>query len=139
MRSTGGYVRGGWRAIERWLWVVLVLAIAAPAAARAETPGDAPVATGPGERPPRLIAKPQWLYTPTYNEMMRLYPERALRLRWEGDGQVRCVHRQQRLEQCEVLSQDPEGRGFGAGLHDIGAGHGDRPGAPEGDFGFIID
>ena len=61
-----------------------------------------------------IIKNPDWARRPTAEEVMRHYPEAALRLGISGRGVVACtVALDGRLENCEAVDVTPAGYGFG--------------------------
>jgi protein TonB len=85
------------RVAVRLFAAVVVLAGASAASAQATAPasGDAP---GQGGPPPTA----------------RYYPERAARMNMAGSARMKClVTAEGRLQNCEILSESPEGYGFG--------------------------
>jgi protein TonB len=60
---------------------------------------------------------PNWLHIPTGDQINREYPDRARRQNVEGRAVIRCtVAATGKLTQCNVVSETPEGYGFGAAL-----------------------
>lgn len=75
-----------------------------------DEPGDAEfVATG------ETLTQPIWLERPSALQIARLYPDQAQRAGTEGDVVVEClIAASGALHACEVVSESPEGHGFGA-------------------------
>jgi TonB family protein len=60
------------------------------------------------------IQEPQWTRRPTGDDYARFYPEGAQRLEKEGSATIECVVTTKgALVNCQVLSEDPAGLGFG--------------------------
>lgn len=58
---------------------------------------------------------PEWLRRPTAADLTRLYPDQAAQDRIPGEAVLECrVSAQGRLEDCIIVSESPEGMGFGA-------------------------
>jgi len=89
------------------LWLVVVAAVlAASSAALAQAPAAAPTSA-------QVVTKPHWVKLPDAAAIAKYYPATA-----GPDGgvaRIRCVVASTgRLENCTVLSEAPEGQGFGA-------------------------
>ncbi len=60
------------------------------------------------------VTRPTWRVAPTGEQMARAYPRRASVLGIGGRAVISClVHISGELRQCEILSETPEGFGFG--------------------------
>ncbi|MFN3858456.1 MAG: TonB family protein [Caulobacter sp.] len=60
------------------------------------------------------VTRPTWRVAPTGEQMARAYPRRASVLGIGGRAVISClVHVSGELRQCEVVSEAPEGFGFG--------------------------
>jgi TonB family protein len=80
---------------------------AAAAVARSETETS--------DAPPSGLTQPDWATAPTGAELGQLYPDRAQRLGVEGAATVGCVVQLDgSLTDCQVISEAPQGYGFGA-------------------------
>lgn len=86
-------------------------------------PTPVPDATGTAKveqppQPPLVITNPNWTRKPTGSELMRAYPDEALRRGIGGTANLRCsVRVGGTLTDCMVISESPPGQGFGqAGL-----------------------
>lgn len=63
---------------------------------------------------PQTISDPDWDTRPTIEMLARAYPVAPMRLRIQGRTSIRCdVSDLGVLENCELLSESPEGMGFG--------------------------
>jgi TonB family protein len=83
-------------------WALLVSLTFAPQVALADPP--------PAVSMPHVISNPDWLERPT----RMLYPAAAQRAHVSGSARIECaVTSEGRLENCEVLVEDPPGYGFG--------------------------
>src|SRR5262249_42405562 len=66
--------------------------------------------------PPHIsvITNPDWLRRPNGDDMATYYPPRASDLGKEGRVMIKCtVSERGTVENCSVVSEDPEGLGFG--------------------------
>jgi len=64
---------------------------------------------------PAAITNPDWKRIPSADEMSDHYPERARNVWLEGGATIVCrISVKGRLNNCEVVAEDPEGFGFGA-------------------------
>ena len=62
-----------------------------------------------------LITEPDWLRRPSVPDLARHFPARAAEQRISGQAEIECrVDRRGRVDDCIVLSESPEGEGFGA-------------------------
>jgi protein TonB len=78
---------------------------------------ESPAPVGDPSLKPSIITKPNWLRIPTGDQINREYPARAFRQNVEGRAVIRCtVMSSGKLTQCHVVSETPEGYGFGAAL-----------------------
>jgi len=65
--------------------------------------------------PPGLHTNPDWLKKPTIEELLAVWPVRALREGVNGKAEVSCiVNVHGLLEQCAIVSESPSGMDFGA-------------------------
>ena len=63
---------------------------------------------GAGDGPPRLIQGP------TKDQLRRLHPREAFRQRLNGSARIACrIRLDMRLEDCRLVSESPQGMGFG--------------------------
>jgi len=82
------------------------------------SPGE-PVLTkapSPPQRPMagKLIEKPDWIRTPTQDDVVRFYPDQALARSIRGTAKLSCsVSPSGSLEGCNVISETPGSLGFG--------------------------
>lgn len=80
----------------------------------------APVETAPAAEPAPLVRdatpiRPDWLRKPTAAEMSRYYPDNALRRGISGLVVLSCgVTTAGTVEGCRIVSESPQGEGFGA-------------------------
>ena len=66
-------------------------------------------------REDELVQRPVWVKRPDAEAVVRFHPPGARRLRLKGQTLIECaVARSGDMERCTVLSEDPEGYGFGA-------------------------
>jgi TonB family protein len=75
-------------------------------------PMPIPVSAGPPPAPPTMTA-PTWLAQPTAQEFSRYYPPRAFNEGVSGSATVDCLVDGAGLLACTVVSEEPEGYGFG--------------------------
>lgn len=74
---------------------------------------SAPVVTSP-PRPPAVITHPRWERQPSADQLMRAYPDRALRAEVGGLATVNClVQPNGRVADCNLTGETPGGYGFG--------------------------
>jgi len=74
---------------------------------------SAPAVTSP-PRPPAVITNPRWERQPSADQLMRAYPDRALRAEVGGLATVNClVQPNGRVADCNLTSETPGGYGFG--------------------------
>lgn len=74
-------------------------------------PADPPA---PAKGPPE-IGKPDWLVRPTADQLMSVYPQRAIRMSKDGRAVLKCgVLATGRVSGCSVADETPEGYGFGS-------------------------
>jgi TonB family protein len=82
-----------------------LLGLSAPAA----------VAVAPAGEPASKITNPDWARKPSGDDIARYYPVEAMRKGLGGQATIRCLVRVDgHLENCLVVSESPEGVGFGA-------------------------
>ncbi|WP_242922790.1 energy transducer TonB [Caulobacter sp. CCUG 60055] len=63
---------------------------------------------------PRSVENVRWSATPSAEDFERYYPERAHRMERNGQSRLQCIVRGEgRLEGCTVVSESPQGFGFG--------------------------
>lgn len=64
--------------------------------------------------PPAVINNPAWIRQPSADQLMRAYPDRALRAEVGGVAAMSClVQPSGRVSDCRVVSETPGGYGFG--------------------------
>lgn len=81
---------------------MLALVIAASVASNAPPP------------PSPVIVPPDWVERPSSDQIAAVYPNAALEANLEGGAVIDCmVSREGALDDCRVLSEDPQGYGFG--------------------------
>jgi protein TonB len=87
---------------------------------RVEYEGPPQVVPGPPPPPAppapkvRQISRPDWLRKPDNDDMLRFYPQRAQEQEIEGKATIRCVvNANGTVSNCSVVSEEPEGSGFG--------------------------
>ena len=74
---------------------------------------SAPAVTAP-PRPPAVITSPSWIRQPSADQLMRAYPDRALRAEVGGLATVNClVQPNGRVADCNLTGETPGGYGFG--------------------------
>ena len=74
---------------------------------------SAPAVTTP-PRPPAVITRPSWIRQPSADQLMRAYPDRALRAEVGGLATVNClVQPNGRVADCNLTGETPGGYGFG--------------------------
>jgi protein TonB len=102
-----------------WLAALIAVSIlSGPSAGWAQTNGadpqpDQATSTTPGMKP-SIITRPDWARIPSASQISRLYPKRAAREKVQGRVVLRCqVTKAGALTECRVLSETPEGYGFG--------------------------
>jgi protein TonB len=62
-----------------------------------------------------VVTNPDWLRKPNADEMGQYYPPRAMDLGKEGQASIKCsVTAKGTVENCMVVSETPDGLGFGA-------------------------
>lgn len=104
-------------------WLVALVAISTLSGSSlgwAQTDGaelqSNPAATSPippGMKP-SIITRPDWARLPSADQVNRVYPKQALREKVQGRVTLRCqVTKTGALTECHVLSETPEGYGFG--------------------------
>lgn len=65
-------------------------------------------------QPPAVITSPSWIRQPSADQLMRAYPDRALRAEVGGLATVNClVQPNGRVADCNLTSETPGGYGFG--------------------------
>lgn len=83
-----------------------------------EEPAPANAALPPLDRP--HVIRPDWQHKPSAVEVARAYPRAASGE--EGRAAIRCVvDARRRLSACVVVSETPEGKGFGAAALQLSA------------------
>ena len=61
-----------------------------------------------------LASSPDWIKIPSAADFRKVYPRRAYENDLEGYGTIQCVFNGQgKLDACHLLSEDPQGDGFG--------------------------
>ena len=74
---------------------------------------DAPPVVAP-PAPPPVITNPRWERQPSADQLMRAYPDRALRAGVGGVARVNClVQPNGRVADCRLTGETPDGYGFG--------------------------
>ncbi len=64
--------------------------------------------------PPPVITNPRWERQPTADQLMRAYPDRALRAEVGGLARLNClVQPSGRVADCRLTGETPDGYGFG--------------------------
>ena len=92
----------------------LAVVLSALATVRAQEPAPTPPAeVAPSAAPPRVVASPGWLERPSGEHFNRFYPARARAEHVDGAVTVDCIVGADGLLACTVVSEDPEGWGFG--------------------------
>tara|TARA_R110002124_G_scaffold7151_4_gene41997 strand:+ start:212 stop:949 length:738 start_codon:yes stop_codon:yes gene_type:complete len=76
------------------------------------------IGTGPAPTvvatPPSVISHPHWIRQPSGEQLMRAYPQRALRAEVAGTASLTCVVQTSgAVSGCVVTSETPGGYGFG--------------------------
>ncbi len=70
--------------------------------------------TEPVRRPPAVITNPSWVRQPNADQLMRAYPDRALRAGVGGSAVLNClVQPNGRVADCNLTSETPGAYGFG--------------------------
>ena len=65
-------------------------------------------------QPPAVITSPSWIRQPSADQLMRAYPDRALRAEVGGLASLNClVQPNGRVADCNLTSETPGGYGFG--------------------------
>lgn len=84
-------------------------------AAPAPTPVDGGAGAEPAPaRPPAVITQPNWIQQPSGDQLMRAYPDRAIRAEVSGSAMLNClVQPSGRVTDCAVTRETPGGYGFG--------------------------
>lgn len=77
---------------------------------------DIPAPPLPSAPPaPKVVSAPDWLKLPGAKEFARYYPDRAARTGTSGLARMSCqVTTTGKVRDCRILSEAPEGQGFGA-------------------------
>jgi TonB family protein len=61
----------------------------------------------------QIIDQPQWVETPTVQDLSALYPDKAFKLKVKGLASLECtIGEDGRPTKCQVLDLSPRGRGF---------------------------
>ncbi len=61
-----------------------------------------------------LASPPDWIRLPSAADFRKVYPVHAYQKNLEGSGTIQCVFNGQgKLDACRLLSEDPQGLGFG--------------------------
>ena len=80
----------------------------------APRPVDGGTATRPAPPTPAVITNPRWERQPSADQLMRAYPDRALRAEVGGRATVNClVQPNGRVADCNLTSETPGDYGFG--------------------------
>lgn len=80
------------------------------------SPISPPAASNPYEHEvtPSVITNPDWLSRPSGDDLARYYPSRAAENEVSGSVRMRCiVSPSGNLNDCFIMSETPEGQGFG--------------------------
>lgn len=94
-----------WRRVRAVAAAVVLCALAGPAFAQAPAPASAA---------PERITKPDWASKPSAEQFDFVYPTAARQAGREGRATIECVVAASgHLKDCRVISEDPEGEGFG--------------------------
>lgn len=75
-----------------------------------------PTPPAPPADPPavKVVTAPNWLRRPGAKEFARYYPDRAARMGTSGLARMSCqVAANGQVRYCRIVSEDPEGQGFG--------------------------
>jgi TonB family protein len=76
-------------------------------------PAGAPPAQDPSKSV-AVITKPDWLKKPTIDDLMAVYPRKAAQQGASGKATIKCVVSiDGLLRSCTVISESPQGEGFG--------------------------
>jgi TonB family protein len=68
------------------------------------------------------LTKPEWLSTPSGDDMAKVYPPRAQRMNQAGAASIRCtIDTAGSLQDCVVVRESPAGFGFGAAALSLAA------------------
>lgn len=85
---------------------MILAALALIAAPAAEPP--------PPAAEPVVIVQPDWTVRPTGEDIMRLFPAKAVETGTSGQAIVQCaVLADGSLDHCQVVAEEPQGMGFG--------------------------
>jgi protein TonB len=77
----------------------------------APTPAAEPAV---GANKPSVITRPDWRTIPTGQQIAGVFPERAIRQHVDGRAVIRCtVMASGKVGKCQIVSESPEGYGFG--------------------------
>ncbi|WP_339930505.1 TonB family protein [uncultured Brevundimonas sp.] len=81
-------------------------------------PESSPIGTGTvptvAPTPPSVISHPHWIRQPSGEQLMRAYPQRALRAEVAGTASLTCVVQTSgAVSGCVVTAETPGGYGFG--------------------------
>ena len=80
----------------------------------APEPAENGTTTRPVPQPPAVITNPRWERQPSADQLMRAYPDRALRAEVGGRAMLNClVQPNGRVADCNLTSETPGGYGFG--------------------------
>jgi protein TonB len=84
-----------------------------PVEKRIEAP-EPPRAPPPEPPRPSVITQPDWLRKPSGEDINRYYPDRASRMGVDGRATISCtVNARGLLQNCSIVSEDPNDQGFG--------------------------
>jgi len=80
-----------------------------------DLPADPPPVEATPPKGPPLIVRPDWLAKPTPAQLMAVYPQRAITMGVDGKAVLSCgVLGSGAVTGCSVVSETPDGYGFGA-------------------------
>lgn len=98
---------------------VAILSLTGAPGAMAQVSADSthapppPASTEPALKP-SVITMPSWKKHPTGDQLNSAFPKRAWKENVEGRAQIRCiVNAEGVMTECKVVSETPEGYGFG--------------------------
>lgn len=72
------------------------------------------------DAPPSVISHPHWIHQPSGPQLMRAYPQRALRAEVAGSASLTCVVQTTgAVSDCVVTDETPGGYGFGSAARSL--------------------
>jgi TonB family protein len=99
--------------------IVLVLGAAFALSANT-TQAESEAAIGQPAPAPHAVTPPDWLVKPTQAELQWAYPRDALRRNINGYARLGCVVTASgQAVGCQILSEEPQGAGFGQAALDL--------------------